>query len=571
MAEPGFIFGKGTNWTYDELQRRRAMADAMMGSLGTPKNVGEGLASIGKALAIRGINKKADKRDAELKGEFENTWARLFGGGGVGGGYGSVAPAPVNPNAPQAIADDTMRALGKEPIEPQGWKAIRNGIFAGESGGDYNALFGYSNRPGGAFAGTNLTDMTVDQALAFSDPSGPYGQHVKGQIGRVATPMGAYQVVGTTLRTAKQGLGLTGSERMTPELQDQIGQWIYKTQGTGAWEGYRGPQAGGGQGAPQINAMDIGTLAEIAGSPYATPGQRTVVQALMQQQMQGMDPSYQMGLEKQRLELEAMSNPKPGFRMTTPEEAQAYGGPGQIGPDNRYYPAGGENGGTPAAFEALKLRATAAGLQEGTPEYEQFMLTGGDGIGESRPAAFEALRQQALAAGLQEGSPDYQKFMLTKGAGDAAAAKAVGEQQGAATAAAPAEIAAADETLGYITEVRSHVGLDRGTGMSSIFNDIPGTKGYDFKNRVSQLASGAFLTAIDQLRGMGSLSNAEGQTATSAITRLDTATSKEEFLAAMADYERIVKMGRDRAQARLAGGASSGSTYTYNPATGELE
>ena len=81
--------------------------------------------------------------------------------------------------------------------------------------------------------------MTVDQALDFAKPSGEYGQYVKGQVGRVATPMGAYQVIGTTLRAAKDGLGLTGTETMTPELQDRIGQWVYKTQGTGAWEGYK--------------------------------------------------------------------------------------------------------------------------------------------------------------------------------------------------------------------------------------------------------------------------------------------------------------------------------------------
>jgi hypothetical protein len=122
------------------------------------------------------------------------------------------------------------------------WDEIRAGIFAGESGGDYDALFGYANRPGKAFSGTKLTGMTVDQALAFADPKGPYAQSVKGQIGRIATPMGAYQVVGTTLRAAKKAMGLTGTEIMTPEMQDRIGQWIYKTQGTGAWEGYRGPR-----------------------------------------------------------------------------------------------------------------------------------------------------------------------------------------------------------------------------------------------------------------------------------------------------------------------------------------
>ena len=124
---------------------------------------------------------------------------------------------------------------------------LKRMVFPGESGGDYNALFGYANRPGGQFAGVNLTDMTVNQALQFSDPSGPYAQSVRGQIGRVATPMGAYQVVGKTLEAAMKGLGLTGNERMTPELQDQIGMWIYQNQGPGAWEAWGG--GGGGSGS----------------------------------------------------------------------------------------------------------------------------------------------------------------------------------------------------------------------------------------------------------------------------------------------------------------------------------
>ena len=119
------------------------------------------------------------------------------------------------------------------------WPTMQKRIFDTESGGDYNALYGYANRPGKAFAGTSITDMTVDQALAFADPSGPYAQSVKSQVGRVATPMGAYQVVGSTLADAKRGLRLTGSEKMTPGLQDMIGKWVFNTQGPGAWEGLK--------------------------------------------------------------------------------------------------------------------------------------------------------------------------------------------------------------------------------------------------------------------------------------------------------------------------------------------
>ena len=124
-------------------------------------------------------------------------------------------------------------------MTPQEWSRIQQGIFKGESGGDYGALFGYQNRPGGKFSNIDLTKMTIDEALEFANPSGNYGQFVKGQVGRVATPMGAYQVVGSTLRDAKKGLGLSGQETMSKDMQDQIGKWIYKTQGTGAWEGYK--------------------------------------------------------------------------------------------------------------------------------------------------------------------------------------------------------------------------------------------------------------------------------------------------------------------------------------------
>ena len=103
---------------------------------------------------------------------------------------------------------------------------------------------------------------------------------MKGQVGRVATPMGAYQIVGTTLRAAKQGLGLTGNERMTPELQERLGQHIYQQQGTGAWEGYRGPRDSfqGGGGSPVMTGS--------AGND--TMG----IQGMEQEKVFGMQPEF---------------------------------------------------------------------------------------------------------------------------------------------------------------------------------------------------------------------------------------------------------------------------------------
>ena len=121
------------------------------------------------------------------------------------------------------------------------WADIQRGIFAGESGGDYDALYGFRNRSG-PFQGTRVSQMPLADVLAFTDPSGPYAQSVKSEIGYVATPVGAYQVVGRTLRDAVNALGLDPSQTFDRATQDKIGQWILANQGTGAWKGYKGPR-----------------------------------------------------------------------------------------------------------------------------------------------------------------------------------------------------------------------------------------------------------------------------------------------------------------------------------------
>jgi len=123
------------------------------------------------------------------------------------------------------------------------WADIQQGIFAGESGGDYGALYNYQNRPNGLFSNVNLTNMTIGDVIQFTSPQGQYAQYVKGQVGRTATPVGAYQVVGSTLRDAVNALGLDPSQKFDKATQDKIGQWIFTTQGTGAWQGYKGPQS----------------------------------------------------------------------------------------------------------------------------------------------------------------------------------------------------------------------------------------------------------------------------------------------------------------------------------------
>lgn len=129
--------------------------------------------------------------------------------------------------------------------------------------------------------------------------------------------------------------------------------------------------------------------------------------------------------------------------------------------------------------------------------------------------------------------------------------RAAGGVEGAQIGAAPTNISNADIALQAIQELKTHPGKSRGTGASSVFNVIPGTIGKDFQARVDQVTGGAFLTAIQQMQGLGQLSNAEGQTATAAISRMNTATSEKEFDDALADYEAIVQRGKRRAESKL--------------------
>lgn len=135
--------------------------------------------------------------------------------------------------------------------------------------------------------------------------------------------------------------------------------------------------------------------------------------------------------------------------------------------------------------------------------------------------------------------------------------KVLGETEGKQVAASPADLQAGLNAKSLIESLKTDPNREWGTGWSGwLTNSIPATPGKDYQTKVDQAKSGAFLTAIQQLRGMGSLSNAEGDTATKAVTRMNTATSEEAFMEALTDYERIIDQGIANARAKIAANPS---------------
>jgi hypothetical protein len=106
-------------------------------------------------------------------------------------------------------------------------------IDIGETGGEgsYDTLLGFSHREGGTFSNIKPSQMTIDELIEFSGPGSQYRKFSKKHVGRVATPMGRYQIVGTTLRELKESLELKGTELFDAKMQDQLFKQLLEKRG----------------------------------------------------------------------------------------------------------------------------------------------------------------------------------------------------------------------------------------------------------------------------------------------------------------------------------------------------
>ncbi len=127
-----------------------------------------------------------------------------------------VDGAGGEPSGGGGIAQGGSRATNPN----QGGTNLISLVDRTEGGGDYDTLFSFSNREGGAFAGTRVSQMTIGELINFAN--GDYGNWSVGQLGYKATPMGRYQFVGSTLEATARAMGLSNDTVFTPEVQDAM-------------------------------------------------------------------------------------------------------------------------------------------------------------------------------------------------------------------------------------------------------------------------------------------------------------------------------------------------------------
>jgi hypothetical protein len=175
---------------------------------------------------------------------------------------------------------------------------------------------------------------------------------------------------------------------------------------------------------------------------------------------------------------------------------------------------------------------------------------------------------------LREKDPAFQQAM----AGAKARGEAIAKGDVAAVQALPRILDRADRAINLIDEmvgkqeVRDKSGkvIQKGTAPHPGFNSavgfglgerfVPGTSGSDFQSRFEEIKGGAFLEAFESLKGAGSISEKEGEKATTAITRMSLAQSEKEFMAAARDLQDVVRKGVANAKTRAAQAPSSAAS-----------
>jgi hypothetical protein len=133
-------------------------------------------------------------------------------------------------------------------------------------------------------------------------------------------------------------------------------------------------------------------------------------------------------------------------------------------------------------------------------------------------------------------------------AGQVASAEAGGKVSGTSQAQAtidlPKVIDNADTAVKHVQELLSHPAFKSSVGMGVPgMKYVPGSAQADFRSRMDQIQGGAFLTAIDTLKGTGAITEVEGTKATAAKNRMATATSEKAFNDAAKDFLDIMEQG----------------------------
>lgn len=595
-----YIYGGDTGETPESIARKRAIAEALISRSGVPRNIGEGLAAIGDALGYRSMMGKADKAQAAGMATAAADFSGAFPDSN-----GEASGAPMNIGGDQesfiqSLAPAAMEASQRTGIDPR----IIIAQAAQESGWGRSApgnnFFGIKSHgaPGGQTLGTH--EVVNGQSVPMTDSFRTYGSpddSVSGYADFITSnPRYKPLMQAQGMEDQIQALGQSGYAT-DPNYASSVGRIARAIQlppgGQGATDaGQAIARALAGQGGTQVASLDqsvgapplaqaqppvaqpptqmaqagpsLQQLMKAASNPWLTDGQKSVVNSLIQQQMQQNDPMRQLQMQEEQLKLRDLQNPQPDFQAMdgallridprTGEVSTAYQSPpkpadpftlgdGQTryGPDGKViasqpkgpdYPTGVQeylfyadqekaSGRQPLSFNDWELQSKKAGATTVNvgPNGEQFGNPG-DGLAWVRnPDGTVKTDERGLPiAGAFQGG---KAFMSAQD--DAAKAGAAKQMTDIGANVVTQDV---DRALDAIAK---HPNLTTGLG-GALTQGLPGTPSYDVGALVTTIKANAAFDKLQAMRAasptggaLGNVSDTEGRLLASAIGNLEQA------------------------------------------------
>lgn len=602
----------------DQVARKRAIIAAMMPQFGNARTIGAGIGQLATGVMAGVRGRQLDRAESAGQAEATDFFNRLMGragnmtastsgpmsvlgvadipawspqpaapsqtdvpgatgtnfsydiptpdtGAGQGGlSFGNLKPQlGSGPITGEAIVGALVdRGMTPEAAQGFAMNIADESAFNPNAVGDNGNAFGLAQWNGPRKAA--LLDFAAAKGVPASDPNV--------QLDYLMTELqgpesGAYSRIASAGTPQEAAVAVLNNFERPAEAHRARREASYAGGGmpAGSSDGQSGNITMSTQGAPSGPGLD--ELYQAMSNPWLNDQQRSVIASMISQQQQAADPMYQLQMQKAQLELAKMQ-----------QEAQK---PIEVGgvllDPTTYQPIfdsrKGQTPDVPSSFAAMALRAQAAGLQPGTPEYQKFMLNGGAGTGGEGPAAFQALHMQAIAAGFQPGSDEYKQFMATRGAGLVQEAKTAGEGKATAAAALSGAKATADLVSTQINALINDPYLPQMLGPIDARLPNVSAEAARVQSRIDQLQGGAFLQARQLLKGGGAITDYEGQKAEAAFVRMNQAQSVDDFTAALREFNDAVQQGYTKLAAQAgqtAPAAPQGGTVMQFDAQGNL-
>jgi len=495
----GFIFGGDTGMSYEALQRKRKITDALMQQKSKPMDVANGLAQGLSSVAGALLGKKLDKREDQMRSDRQGEFTDLFGGGATPVSYGTPG------------GGDTGDMV-----------AYRDAIASIESAGsgDYNAVGPTNKKLGRALGRYQIMEANIgpwsrealgkevsaDEFLANPKLQDAIFDHKFGGYVNKFGPEGAAQA----WFAGPGGVGKTDRKDVLGTSVGQYGQKFSKALGG----------ASSGSGGQSRSPADLAQLAQFAADPLLDPAQRKMAEIMLQRQMQQGEPMTQLDMQYKQAQLGQLRNPAPDH----PASVQEY----------EYAKQNGYQGGY-QDWVTQKAQSGATNISN--------VVNSGDPI-DARPMADKPDK------GYQRRWDEEQKTWVDE------AIPGSSSQVDIATQDAKKAERERQKAIGLgptLTNIQMNIdeiqdgGLPVTGAVGAGLGKIPGTSASDWRVRNEQITTEAALNEVQNMRdnsptggAVGQLTDSERQALAVAASGLSDAQSKDEYVRAAQTYRKTM-------------------------------